>query len=60
MQAIDPELMRRVAGGEYQIDPHAVAEAMLSRRARLKALRQLSQVLVAPKVKLPPSSGKQP
>lgn len=59
MQSIDPELMRRVAGGEYQIDPHAVAEAMLSRHARLKALRQLSQVLVAPKVKLPPSGGKQ-
>ena len=59
MQSIDPELMRRVAGGEYQIDPHAVAEAMLSRRARLEALRQLSRVLVAPKVELPPSGGKQ-
>jgi hypothetical protein len=59
MQAIDPELVRRVTGGEYQIDPHAVAEAMLTRRARIKELRQLSQMLVAPKVKLPPSGGKQ-
>jgi hypothetical protein len=59
MQSIDPELTRRVAGGEYQIDPHAVAEAMLNRRARLKAARQLSQMLVASKVKLPPAGGKQ-
>jgi hypothetical protein len=59
LQAIDPELVRRVADGEYQIDPHAVAEAMLGRRARLEALRQISQMLVASKVELPPSGGKQ-
>ena len=60
MQIVDPELVRRVAGGEYEIDPHAVAEAMLRRRARLNQLRQLSRVLVAGDVELPPSGGEQP
>jgi hypothetical protein len=26
---VDPELMRRVRAGEYVVDPHAVARAML-------------------------------
>ena len=43
---IDPDLRRRIAGGEYRVDPHAVAEAMLRKEARLGALRQLSLVLV--------------
>lgn len=47
MQAIDPDLVRRVTGGEYEIDPHAVAEAMLRRRARINQCRQLSRMLVA-------------
>jgi hypothetical protein len=47
LQAIDPDLFRRVNGGEYEIDPHAVAEAMLRRRARLNEFRQLSRMLVA-------------
>ena len=47
MQAMNPELVRRVLGGEYEIDQHAVAEAMLRRRARLNQMRQLSRVLVA-------------
>jgi hypothetical protein len=60
MQTIDPDLVRRVACGEYQIDPHAVAEAMLSRRARLDELRRLSRMLVAADVQLPSSRRKQP
>jgi hypothetical protein len=59
MQVIDPDLVRRVAGGEYEIDPHEVAEAMLRRRARLNEVRQLSRVLVAADFELPPSGGEQ-
>jgi hypothetical protein len=47
LQSVDPELVRRITGGEYDIDPHAVAEAMLRRRAQLSELRQLSRMLVA-------------
>jgi hypothetical protein len=47
VHAMDPELARRVADGEYEIDPQAVAEAMLRRHARLNQMRQLSRVLVA-------------
>jgi hypothetical protein len=46
LQTIDPDLVRRITGGEYEIDPQAVAEAMLRRRARLDQLRQLSRMLV--------------
>jgi hypothetical protein len=59
MQTIDPELVGRVAAGEYEIDPHAVAEAMLRRSARLNELRRLSRVLVAPSFDLPPGRGEQ-
>ena len=44
---IDPELMRRVASGEYVVDPHAVAAAMMRRRADLDEVRRLSKVLIA-------------
>jgi hypothetical protein len=47
LQTIDPDLVRRITGGEYEIDPHAVAEAMLRRRARLDQLRELSRMLVS-------------
>jgi hypothetical protein len=60
MQSIDPDLVRRVAGGEYEIDPHAVAEAMLRRRARLNQARQLSRVLVTRQFHRPPTRGQQP
>jgi hypothetical protein len=60
MQTIDPDLVRRVAGGEYEIDPHAVAEAMLRRRARLNELRRLSRMLVAGEVELASSRCDQP
>jgi hypothetical protein len=60
MQAIDPDLARRVAGGEYEIDPHAVAEAMLRRGARLREARQFSRMLVASDIELPSSGCEQP
>jgi hypothetical protein len=47
MQTIDPDLRRRIAGGQYRVDPYAVAEAMLRKEAQLGALRRLSLVLVA-------------
>lgn len=46
LQSVDPDLVRRITGGQYEIDPHAVAEAMLRRRAKLSELRQLSRMLV--------------
>ncbi len=59
MHVIDPELVRRVAGGRYQVDPHAVAEAMLRRRARLNELRRLSRMLVASDGEFPSAGPKQ-
>jgi hypothetical protein len=44
---IDPELMRRVAAGEYVVDPDAVAAAMLRRHADRAEARRLSRMLVA-------------
>jgi hypothetical protein len=55
---VDPDLFRRVSGGEYEIDPHAVAEAMLRRSARLSELRRRSRVLVAANVQRPPARDK--
>lgn len=60
LQSIDPELVRRITGGEYEIDPHAVAEAMLRRRARLTQLRQLSRVLVTAQRHRAPTRREQP
>jgi len=60
LQSVDPELVRRITGGEYDIDPHAVAEAMLRRRAQLSELRQLSRMLVAGQRDGRPSGRKQP
>ena len=47
---IDPELMRRVAAGEYVVDPQAVAAAMLRRSADRAAARRLSRMLVSGEV----------
>jgi hypothetical protein len=47
---IDPELIRRVRSGEYVVDPHAVAEAIVRRQADRAAARRLSGVLVAGEV----------
>ena len=44
---IDPELRRRVAAGEYVVDPHAVAGAILRRRSDRAEARRLSRMLVA-------------
>lgn len=46
MQTVDPDLFRRVADGRYEIDSHAVAEAMLRRVVRLNEMRRRSRVLV--------------
>jgi hypothetical protein len=46
-RGIDPELMRRVAAGEYVVDPDAVAAAMLHRHALRAEARRLSRMLVA-------------
>jgi hypothetical protein len=51
---VDPDLFRRVSDGEYEIDPHAVAEAMLQRSARLSELRRRSRVFVSANVQRPP------
>ena len=45
--AVDPDLKRRVANGTYVVDPHAVAEAMLRRRADRDQARRLSRMLVS-------------
>ena len=58
MQMVDPDLFRRVSGGEYEIDPHAVAEAMLRRSARLSELRRRSRMLVAANFQRPPTREK--
>ena len=39
------ELMRKVRAGEYVVDPHAVAGAMLSRRHVREALLSSHEVL---------------
>ena len=44
---IDPTLARTVVRGEYVVDAHAVAEAMLRRRSARRD--SASGVLVAPK-----------
>jgi hypothetical protein len=49
LHRIDRELRRRVAAGEYVVDPHAVAEAMI-RRARIREAERFSRVLEAAKL----------
>ncbi len=49
LHRVDQELVRRVAGGEYVVDPHAVAEAMI-RHARLSEAQRFSRMLVAAKL----------
>jgi hypothetical protein len=58
LHRIDRELRRRVAGGEYVVDPHAVAEAMI-RRARLTEAQRFSRMLVAAKFKRLPGGVEQ-
>jgi hypothetical protein len=45
--AVDRDLKRRIAAGEYVVDPHAVAAAMLRRGAERAEARRLSRMLVA-------------
>ena len=44
---VDPDLARRLARGEYVVDPSAVAEAILRRARRRAAARRLSAMLEA-------------
>lgn len=55
---VDPDLFRRVSDGEYEVDPYAVAEAMLRRSARLSELRRRSRVLVTANVQRLPAREK--
>ena len=59
LHRIDRELRRRVAGGEYVVDPHAVADAM-RKRARMSEAQRFSRMLVAAKVKRLTSDIDQP
>jgi hypothetical protein len=45
--AVDRELARQISAGEYVVDPHAVAAAMLRRGAERAEARRLSRMLVA-------------
>jgi hypothetical protein len=55
--AIDPELRRRIAAGEYVVDPHAVAAAMLRRGADRAEARGPSRMLVAGELDRLPGGG---
>ena len=57
MDGVDPSLLRALEEGTYVVDPHAVAEAMLRRRARLAEARRLSRVLIAAQVDDPALGG---
>jgi hypothetical protein len=50
MDGVNPALLKALDEGTYVVDPHAVAEAMLRRRAQLAEARRLSKVLVAAQV----------
>lgn len=57
---IDPELMRRVRAGEYVVDPHAVAGAILRRQADRAVARRISGMLVAGQLDRGPVAPEQP
>jgi hypothetical protein len=58
--AVDPELKRRIAAGDYVVDPHAVAAAMLRRSADRAEARRLSRMLVAGEVDRFPGRSDEP
>lgn len=58
--AVDAELKRRIAEGEYVVDPHAVAAAMLRRSADRAEARRLSRMLVSGEVHRFPGGADQP
>lgn len=45
--AVDRDLAERIRAGEYVVDPHAVAGAMLRHSAARAEARRLSRMLVA-------------
>ncbi len=48
LHSLIPELRRRVAEGEYVVDPHAVAEAIM-RHAQISEAQRFSRMLEAAK-----------
>jgi hypothetical protein len=58
--AVDRELARRIAAGEYVVDPHAVAAAMRRRSADRADARRLSRMLVSGQVHRLPGGAEQP
>jgi hypothetical protein len=48
LHSLIPELRRRVAAGEYVVDPHAVAEAIV-RQAQISEAQRFSRMLEAAK-----------
>ena len=42
LDGMDPTLVKAIEAGTYVVDPHAVAEAILRRRANLEEARRLS------------------
>jgi hypothetical protein len=58
--AVDPELRRRIAAGEYVVDPHAVAAAILRRSADRADARRLSRMLVSGELDRLPGGPDQP
>jgi Anti-sigma-28 factor, FlgM len=58
--AVDPELRRRIAEGEYVVDPRAVADAMLRRSADRADARRLSRMLVSGEVDRLPGGPHEP
>lgn len=54
-------IKQRVAGGEYSVDSHAVAQAILTRKRESDPLQELcSQMLVAAKASGRPASEFEP
>jgi hypothetical protein len=54
------ELMRKVRAGEYVVDPHAVADAMLGRSFVRQALMGSSEVLEPADVDRAPARSDEP
>ena len=50
MTGVDPALVKRVREGTYEVDPHAVAGAIVGRLERARIARRLSEVLEAAEV----------
>jgi len=54
MNAGQTDLAERLERGEYVVDPHAVADAILRWSARTRDSVRLTQMLVAAELRFPP------